>query len=588
MEFKISFIIFLLFFILFKIHCQKDRSNIIPTISSQKSFDEIFQNYLTSIILVCGKSFIKRCQRKKELLMNLHSILQENNIGTGYIESSNLNLIKSSIELIDEGIPSLHLIKFDSNHTIIEHKVLTMKHTYDNLIRFINYNKAPIMIEIASEKELYSSLMNNTVNKAIVFPFIPDIDTVALITKCAIFGDFKYIYQTKNNTFTKGDCISKCVLIYYKNKDGSYIRNAVEIEYNYEVMSKKILIETKKKTDFGKVNIYKMELLFSKNIGSLIFLNGHSNTSKIIDITSVLPKNFIDKYKNQITFSHSVLSNYIIDGLELRKLFQFDKNIKLPGFVYLSPNPLYDDVEKFFVPYSEETKNTFLSTIEKLIINPKESQLSKYKIIFEDNTYPIQKLNNLLQTLKSPSEILLLICPKKSLKYNRIIQRIKRILPHLPESIIFHEIDPFINEFTLFPYQYIPTLAFIKENMEIVKMESDFTTSHIINFIISNSQEGKKVNFEIINKKEVNDKTHPLYPVHKNRFEYQMLSLGKTEKYVGLKRLWKSLKELKYIVKGKNSIKFEDDILKDTDDNFDDADYIKEKEVVPDYKKTEL
>ena len=49
-----------------------------------------------------------------------------------------------------------------------------------------------------------------------------------------------------------------------------------------------------------------------------------------------------------------------------------------------------------------------------------------------------------------------------------------------------------------------------------------------------------------------------------------------------------SLKELKYIVKGKNSIKFEDDILKYSDDNFDDSDYISEKEIEKDYMKTDL
>ena len=109
------------------------------------------------------------------------------------------------------------------------------------------------------------------------------------------------------------------------------------------------------------------------------------------------------------------------------------------------------DVDKFYVPYSEETKDTVLSIIEKLIINPNESKLSKYRINFEENTFPIQKLNNLLQELKSPNEILLLICPKKSLKHNRITQKLKKILPQLPETIIFHEIDPFINEFNLSP-----------------------------------------------------------------------------------------------------------------------------------------
>ena len=365
MEFKIVFLILFLFFFLSNIHCQKEGSNTIPTISSQKSFDEIFKNYLTSIILVCGKSLTKRCQRKKELLINLHPILQENNIGTGYIEASNLNSIKSSIELIDEGIPSLHLVKFDSNHKIIEHKVLTIKHTYENFIRFINYSKTPSVTEIASEEELHSLLLKNGPDKAIVFPFIPDAKTADLIRKCAISDDFKFIYQTQNNTFTKGGCLTKCVLIYSKGKNGTYINNAVEIVNNFEIMRKKLLIETKKRHDFGKVNIYKMELLFNKNIGSLIFLNGNSNSSKIMNITQILPQDFIDRYKNQITFSHSSLSNYIIDGLELRKLFQFGKHYKLPGFVYLSPNTQYDDVDKFYVPYSEEIRSEEQTSILK-------------------------------------------------------------------------------------------------------------------------------------------------------------------------------------------------------------------------------
>lgn len=43
------------------------------------------------------------------------------------------------------------------------------------------------MIEISSKEELYSSLLNNTVSKAIKFPFTQ----IQLIKKCSIFYDFK-------------------------------------------------------------------------------------------------------------------------------------------------------------------------------------------------------------------------------------------------------------------------------------------------------------------------------------------------------------------------------------------------------------
>lgn len=535
----------------------------IPHIPYDYSYSVFSSKYKLQFILLCEKTMKKVCNEKQDLLNHFQKIYDSSHVGVAVIETKNSKEILRE-RLINEGFPSIYFISFYTN----ERELLTFNVNQDSLSRFIKCKLDPFKKPIANEQALIQSLNANSATRAIVVignNIISDED----LFYSAKIGEMRLIYQINNEDYAvKVNKGKEGLVVYFKHKTtNEYNNRAIEVDKGIEknILSNRLLFVFKEgiNTDFNQLSSYDLDLVFEKNILSIIYIY---NTISDIDYIKENIKSFIQKQQDKISFSKASINDDLLIQLDIKKIIELNNTI-LPGFLCLIPSGnhiVYDDVFKYFIPFNQG-KNINERLNEGIANNNHHN-----RILFADNR---DNLLSIKSHIANKEEFLLLICSHKILKYRRITQRIKRTFAQIKKHIIYEEIDPLTNEIDFMTYEYVPTIAYIKlsktsSDIIISKLENDFSSEAILNFI-------KTYSNIIIDPSSIihTDNHHPLYPVHKSRYEKKILSKGAVNGHVGLKRLWWSLKTQGKIIKRKNDQKYLFDYLGYSDEDYEKKDY---------------
>lgn len=578
------FLLFELISLSFSAIVKTNTSTKIPYIPYDYSYSIFSSKYKLQFILLCEKTTKKACIEKQDLLNHVQKIYDSSHVGVAVIDTKNSKEILRE-RLINEGFPSIYFISLYS----YERELLTFNINQDSLNRFIKSKLDPFKKSISNEKALIKSLNANSSTRALVVIGNVLISDDVLFYSAKI-AEMRLLYQINNEEYAQKVTQGKeGVVVYYKNKTNNEYNHKV-IEVNKDkgktFLSNRILFSLKEgmNRDFNQLTVYDLELVFEKNIPSIVYIY---NTISDIDYIKEKIDSLIQKQEDKISFSKASVNDDLFKQLQIKKLLEVN-NTMLPGFLCLIPsftNIYYDDVFKYYIPFNQGRNIT--ERLEDVFLNKNKND----RIFFTDNK---GNLNKIKAHISNKEEFLVLICSEKILKYRRVTQRLKRVLGQIKSQVIYEEIDPFSNEIDFMTYDYVPTIAYFKpsntsSDMIINKLENDFSSEDILNFIKLHSSvifdSSIQISSSIINA----DKEHPLYPVHKSRYEKKILSKGIISNHVSLKRVWWTMKAQGMISKGKNDQRYLSDYLGYSDDDYEKKDYANNKKKNYQIKpKTEL
>lgn len=576
------------------------------------NYDNIMQKNNIILLTLCPNNFSK-CKTLKTKFSELSSIILNEmsvKITVAFLDVNNFETLPDG--MVYEGIPTIYFINREEN----EFEVYLGSQEISKIIKYL---KKKIITEDDIQEIEYNqlSVKLNSVNKAILFagdiskaPF--NFHTVIKASKLAGFTD---IFSNHSDAFVKEQKIDEFDLIIVHKNDKGLVYNKLNLSSDEELTPERLrqiilinyrYIKVKTKSDknvhFTTLTEFDLELILNHNIPALIYIFGDKQQlSKTIENEL---EDIGKLYRNQFLTLKISFSSKLLRLLGVNELFSLNKQ-KLPALIFLNENPNNsDDVEKYLLPnvfkLSEKLDEEIVKyreNVEKFIT---ESRIHKpSNIIFtqsEGDNFQItgENLSSVIgEALKIENEIVMILCPKLSPKFERIYHRLERVVSKLLEAndnkIVFDHMDPLLNELPFINYNYYPTIALIQKSNDqfsdkktnVKLLESGFTMDNIIKFIEKNSVH--QVKSKSIPREDYlirEEKKRPIYPIHKHRFTKRFLSETGSNLNMGLKRKWTVLKKNELVFKkiDISDIESGNDYEDDETDDLDLNDHIKEDE----------
>jgi hypothetical protein len=602
---------------------------------TEKNFKDFVTSNKFCLINLCSDKISKCTKLKNNLLQVQTNIKTEMNIDLSIATVNVDSQPKIAEKFVWEGYPTIVALE----DGIIEDYIGAKE--VKNLMKFLRFKLTHDIEEVNSEKDILTSMKNNKIDLATVF--LGDIKRspfeIKTLSKASKIAGFKKVYiLNQQNSLNKYKVDEWEVGIYKAKSEIMTILNLNDEEDLSQSRIAQILLINKSNSRgfFKPLKEIDLEYSLAKGVPTIYYLYNNKNelTPTIETDITALSK----KYKNDFLFFKSSVKNSVLHKLDIGVQFNLTRD-ELPAMVLTAENPFNnDDVQKFIVKASDlkvelakvlkqqnEAQNITETevevsiddlitkkTVENLIESFKNGKLQQTFVTeHEDNDIKMTGENFphvINEALEEGKEVVLLVCPKFSKKYERVKTRFFRVFSKLydinEQKILFDEFDPFVNELSQFKYKYIPTIAYIKKNPDtfsankwIVKTKnSKFEGKEIIKFIENNSQFKINVNNTAIPSYYDDEEIkNPLFPSLKSRLESKFLSENLVRYNIGLRRRWYSLKKHGLVLDVEtsefdNSNQFEEDYEPEEYGKYDDfvETSYEEVEAPKEVKKTEV
>lgn len=461
----------------------------------------------------------------------------------------------------------------------IQNKIFLPVQYLDSIDTFDKYRKEHKSIVYVTKKEKFDpNDQNNLFRKAAKF----------LGFKYFFYTDTKEFLELFNMTIEETDLILLNRTREYDSKiqnfERLYINENVTNPNNYTEIKR--YIEAMQREPFSVINIKNYEKMIEEGEPTVVLI--YDKTAKTFGrMKSVL----IDKmrllalkYRKDINFVHGTFS----DAEILTEYFWLDDesgDYKVPFLIITQAGDSTDDIDKYilnkeitienveqfindfkagklekdlFVEYNDEELEAVDYDRTKIDVKSFKNELMVNNKMIITNAYNIT--NAIDWAINQGKEVVLLICPKVSKKYNRIKTRLERVIDKLKRNkqIYFLVVDPIMNELVNIEYKFIPSVMHIKKNINFYENENKYiftdhtkelTTEKITEFITNNSN--FKLNVQKLERENiVNEFEHKfkLSRMRKQHFEDKIYELkyDRVATKGGLKRFWKSNDDRSY------------------------------------------
>jgi hypothetical protein len=298
---------------------------------------------------------------------------------------------------------------------------------------------------------------------------------------------------------------------------------------------------------YGLVTPLDLNLALSSNPLTTMFVIYENAGDSYLPALNAELKLLAEQYRDMVNIVHGAfkykhmvaISRYI--GLS---------TADLPAFVVTRKNAYNDDdVEKYVYKVGS---NVSREDLIQMFSHPDQTK----RVYFAETEQIKLAGDNFVEVLSEPikqegQEVLLLICPQSSKKYQRIRERVNAVFEKLyqinNQTVLVDEVDPLLNEISHVSYRSIPTVMLLTNTTNTDKLwdfviyHGDFSSEDIIQFVLKNSKQNLKAE-ELPESIKQAEQGKPISQVSKYLFEKIVLSdANKLETKFGLKRMWKGL-----------------------------------------------
>lgn len=567
------------------------------------NYDKFISENKIHLINLCSEK-IPKCKLLRNILFEVQDQSKsflEKEIPVGIIDIDNETEIAN--KYVWEGFPSILFRDFSSSENITIN-YLGAKET-KNILKFLKFNTVSYIEEKNSEKEILSSMKNEKLSYSVVFlgdsktsPFT--MEFLARASKLA--GISKIYHLNSNEALNKYKVEEYDIALFNPKSEKMQLLNISQDEDLSLKRITQILLINKRniKGIFSPLRAIDLEYSLNKRIPTFYYI--YSEKKHLPKTIENEISDLAKRYKNEFLFFKSSIQNQPLKMLDFEGIFNFNST-HLPALILTVESPSNnDDVEKYIVRGSdllaekmkilrkqaEGKKIDYNSTdnnpeqldiplhdyinkqiVENFLEHYKKGKLPRTYITESDDSDVRLSGENLQASiddaLSENKEVILLICPRMSKKYDRIKARLVRahekVYPFNNEKIVFDEFDPIWNEISNINYNYYPTVALIQKNQDtfslqkwkVKLLESGFTNKKIIEFLQQNSELHVNVTSSAVPAQyDLEEERNPIYPIYKKKFDSKFFSENLIKHEVGLKRKWYMLKKHKLLLDESN------------------------------------
>jgi hypothetical protein len=577
------------------------------------NYDKFISENKIHLINLCSEK-ISKCQSIRNKFFEVQDQSKsflEKEIAIGVIDADKDRDLAD--KYVWEGFPSIFFTDSSSSEKITLN-YLGAKETR-NILNFLKFNTVSNIEEKNSEKEILSSMKIEKLPYSVVF--LGDIKTspftIEFLARASKLAGINKIYHLNSNEVLNKYKVEEYEIALFnpKSEKMQLLNISEEEDLSLRRLTQILLINKRNlKGIFSPLRAIDLEYSLSKGVPTFYYIYSEKKH---------LPKNIENeisdlakRYKNEFLFFKSSILNQPLKMLDFEGLFNFNTT-HLPALILTVENPHNnDDVEKYIVRGSDllaekikmlrkqtegqgqNLNNTEVlensseasdttselpevplqdyinkQTIENFLEHYKKGKLYRtYFTEYEETQVRLTGENfqaSIDDALSENKEVVLMICPRMSKKYDRIKARLVRayekVFAFNDEKIVFDEFDPLWNEISNIKYNYYPTIALIQKNQDTfsqqkwkVKVkESGFTNKKIVEFIQQNSVFQVNVNSTAVpSEYDQEEERNPLLPIHKSKFESKFFSENLIKYEVGLKRKWYMMRKHKLVLEESN------------------------------------
>jgi hypothetical protein len=507
--------------------------------NSYENFGESLDKY---ILIFCHKN-ISECKNVNSTFLKLNS-----KIAIGRVDVNDNKIIAELYNILSYP----HIILKHNDETYLYNGPLNPY----KIDKFISDKLDTHIMEVKSLAELREQLTHFNIPQTIVFVGNPNstLFNITLLAEACKTANINRIFYIK----------SKDVMDQWGTSELEFDLFLVEENLNKKRLYIHILddyLNRYKLTHFIQLNvrniygtIYKNDLniaLGSDPVTTMFFI--YNNNESYLQTIHEELKLIAEQYRDQVNIVHGTVKNKI---MQLVFRYVGISSSELPAFVITRKNPYSDDdVEKYLYKAGgslsrDDLINMFIKPDPQKRVYTAEKEEMR---LAGDNLVPV-----LSEPLQEGKEILLLICPVNSKKYNRVKDRVTNVFESIykanNETLLVDEFDPLLNELTGLSYRSIPSILIITKTnnpsklWDFIVYHGDFSTEDIIKFTLNNSKQKLKHD-PISDSIKAAEKDKPITQVSKFLFEKITLLDTQPKKTIeyGLKRMWRAM-QLKNIV----------------------------------------